>query len=210
MTISNILDTEDQLARLYDAPSERAILKQIDRLDMHCRVFIAASPFLMLATCGSRGADCSPRGGAPGFVHVVDDNLLVIPDSKGNNRLDSLRNIIHNPAVGMLFMVPGVNETLRVNGRACITQDAALLARFETTGFAAKTVIAVNVEEAFMQCAKALVRADIWNPSKHVERNSLPSLGVVLAAHTKGRVDPETYDREAAQRALELSSNPRV
>ena len=208
--ITDIIDSEDTLSNLYDAPSERAILKQIDRVDAHCRVFIAASPLLMLSTCGDKGADCSPRGGAPGFVHVASEKLLVIPDSKGNNRLDSLRNIISNPAVGILFLVPGVNETLRVNGRAYVTQDAALRAPFETAGIATKTVIAVNVEEAFMQCAKALVRSDIWNPAKYVARNALPTLGEVLAAHTNGRVDAATYDREAAERARELSRAGRV
>jgi uncharacterized protein len=183
MKISN----ERDLLALYDQPSERARYKVIHEIDDHCRAFISASPLVMLATCGPQGADCSPRGGAPGFVEIATPKQLVLPDSKGNNRLDSLRNIIANPAVGLLFLVPGVNETLRVNGRATIYAVA--------NGAAQKTVLMIEVGEAFIQCSKALVRADVWNPSKHVPRASLPSLGTILQSHTNGRVNAEDYDR---------------
>jgi PPOX class probable FMN-dependent enzyme len=188
----------DALHGLYDAPSERVRLKQIDRLDEHCRAFIAASPFLILATCGSAGADGSPRGDRPGFVEVADDTTLLLPDRRGNNRIDSLRNIVENPAVGLIFLVPGVHETFRVNGRARISADPALLARFAMDGKAPKTVLVITVQEAFIQCARALVRSDLWNPARHVRRDELPSLGTILAAHTGGKVDAAAYDAEAA------------
>jgi PPOX class probable FMN-dependent enzyme len=190
----------DALHGLYDAPSEPVRLKQIDRLDEHCRAFIAASPFLILATCGSSGADGSPRGDRPGFVEVADDKTLLLPDRRGNNRIDSLRNIVENPAVGLIFLVPGVHETFRVNGRARISADPALLSRFAVDGKAPKTVLVITVQEAFIQCARALVRSDLWNPARHVRRDELPSIGTILAAHTGGKVDAAAYDAEAAVR----------
>jgi PPOX class probable FMN-dependent enzyme len=190
----------DALQALYNAPSERVRLKQIARLDEHCRAFIAASPFLILATCGSSGADCSPRGDRPGFVEVEDDETLLLPDRRGNNRIDSLKNIVENPAVGLIFLVPGVHETFRVNGQAQISVDPALLARFAVDGKAPKTVLVVTVREAFVQCARALVRSDLWNPARHVRRADLPSLGTILAAHTGGKVDAAEYDAEARVR----------
>jgi len=188
------------LEALYAPPSERVRLKQIDRLDTHCRAFIAASPFLILATRGAAGADCSPRGDRPGFVVVEDDSTLLLPDRRGNNRIDSLKNVVENPAVGLIFLVPGVHETLRVNGRARISVDPALLARFAVEGKEPRTVLVVTVREAFIQCARALVRSDLWNPERYVRRADLPSLGTVLAAHTGGLVDAEAYDAEASVR----------
>lgn len=190
------ITSEEELAALYGLPSERAVHKQIDRLDEHCRAFIAASPFVLLSTFGPAGADCSPRGDPPGSVHVADDHTLLIPDRRGNNRLDSARNILANPAVGLLFLVPGVGETLRVNGDARISRDPALREPFRERGKDPATVIVVRVREAFIQCSKALVRSRLWDPARHVVRSSLPSLGTILAAHTFGRVDAETYDRE--------------
>jgi PPOX class probable FMN-dependent enzyme len=188
----------DELTALYDPPTERAVKKQIGRLDEHCRAFIAASPFLLLATYSpANGADCSPRGDHPGFVALADDTTLLIPDRRGNNRLDSLRNIVSSPPVGLLFMVPRVNETLRVNGRARLSVDPELLARFVVDGKAPKCVIVVSVVEAFIQCARALVRSDLWNPARQIDRAVLPSMGTILAAHTGGAVDPATYDRES-------------
>lgn len=193
----------EELTALHDPPSDRAVLKQINHLDEHCRAFIAASPFLLLATCGAMGADCSPRGDHPGFVEVVDETTLLVPDRRGNNRLDSLRNLLDNPAVGLLFLVAGVGETLRVNGRARISRGPELRARFAVGEKAPRTVLVVRVAEAFLQCSKALVRSELWNPARHVARSTLPSIGTVLAAHTSGRVDREEYDREAEARVRE-------
>jgi uncharacterized protein len=195
----NIIASLESLAGIYGEPSERARLKQIDRLDEHCRTLIAASPFLVLATCGPDGADCSPRGEEPGFVHVLDDRTLIFPDRRGNNRLDSLRNIVQHPEVGLLFLIPGMSETLRVNGSATLSVDPELLGRFGHAGTLPRTVVCVRVREAFIQCSKALRRAELWNPERFVRRSDLPSLGEILAAHTGGSVDPEEYDRRAEQ-----------
>lgn len=191
-----LLTSADQFEALYAAPSERAILKQIDRLDEHCRSFMAASPFLMLATAGRDGVDCSPRGDRPGFVEAADDKTLLIPDRRGNNRIDSLRNLIDNPQIGLLFLVPGVNETLRINGEARISSDPALCARFETSGALPRTVVIVTVSEVFMQCPRALVRSELWNPGRHLKRSELPSFGTILAAHTGGAVEAASYDAD--------------
>lgn len=153
---------------------------------------------MLLATYSpANGADCSPRGDFPGWVEVADDRTLLIPDRRGNNRIDSLRNIVASPTIGLLFMVPGVNETLRVNGRAHVSIDPDQLARFTVAGKAPKSIIVVSVVEAFIQCARALVRSDLWNPDARVPRDSLPSMGTILAAHTGGGVDAAAYDAEA-------------
>ena len=199
----HVISTIEELERLYEPPSERAVAKQTDRLDEHARAFIAASPFLLLATCGVEGgADCSPRGDRPGFVEVADERTLLIPDRRGNNRTDSLRNIVRHPAVGILFLVPGVNEGFRVNGRARVSVAPGLLARFAVEGKAPRTVLVVEVEEAFMHCARALVRADLWNPAKHVARGVVPSAGTMLAAHTRGKVDAAEYDTFSAEQLV--------
>jgi PPOX class probable FMN-dependent enzyme len=189
----------DQLTALYDRPSERVLRKQMDRLDEHSRAFIAASPFLILATCGSGGLDCSPRGDQPGFVDVEDEKTLLLPDRRGNNRIDSLKNIVENPRVGLIFLVPGVHESFRVNGRARLRIDPELLARFAVGDKTPKCVVEVTVEEAFVQCARALLRSDLWNPARQVPRNALPSIGTILAAHTGGLVNAAEYDAEARE-----------
>jgi uncharacterized protein len=200
----HMIASVEALAQLYDPPSERVLQKEIDHLDGICRAFIAASPFLLLATCGKSGAmDCSPRGDQPGFVEVADDKTLLIPDRRGNNRIDSLRNLVENPAVGLLFLVPGVNETFRVNGRAKISTDPALLARFAVAGKAPRSVLVVTVAEVFVQCARALLRSELWNPEKHIRRADLPSIGTILAAHTGGKVDAAAYDADAAPKTAQ-------
>jgi uncharacterized protein len=195
MDSTHFIRTVDELAALYDQPSQRAVLKEIDRIDSLCHRFIAASPFVLLATVGPAGADCSPRGDSPGFVEVLDERTLLLPDRRGNNRLDSLRNVVLNPAVGLLFLVPGVNESLRVNGSGSISRDPALLERFSAHGRLPATVLVLAVKEVYFQCSKALVRSELWNPERHVPRASLPSLGEILAAHTRGAVDAAAYDR---------------
>ena len=188
----------DQLLAHYDPPAERVLKKEIDRFDDHCRAYIAASPFLLLGTFSEmNGADCSPRGDYPGWVTVADDKTLLIPDRRGNNRIDSLRNIVEQPRVGLLFMVPGTNETLRVNGRAHLSIYPELLQSFAVDEKQPKCVIVVTLVEAFIQCARALVRSDLWNPEARINRSELPSMGAILESHTCGVVDGATYDAEA-------------
>jgi len=169
----------------YGAVSVLAARKTLRRLDGHCRAFIALSPFLVLASADADGrADASPRGDAPGFVAVLDDATLLLPDRPGNNRVDSYGNIVASAGVGLIFFVPGIEETLRVNGRARVVTDAALLAPAEAQGKAPKAGLLVAVEEAFFHCAKALKRAHLWDAARHVERSRFPSLGRIIADQT--------------------------
>jgi PPOX class probable FMN-dependent enzyme len=196
---SQVIRDEAELAALYPPALERSVRKQMDHLDEHCRAFIAASPMVIVGT-QSGMADNSPRGDVPGFVKVADDHTLLIPDRRGNNRLDSLRNLVKNPAVGLLFLIPGVNESFRVNGEAVISRDPALTEQFVMQGQAPRTVIVVKVKEAYIQCSRALVRSDLWNPAKHPAPGSLPSMGTVMAKHTCGFVDAKAFDEEAKAR----------
>ena len=197
---SLLITSEAELSEMYDSPLERSIRKQIDHLDDYCRAFIAASPLVIVGTQSATAADNSPRGDFPGFVKVADDNTLLIPDRRGNNRLDTLRNLVRNPSIGLLFLVPGVHETFRVNGEAVISRDPALTGLFSVQGKAPRTVIVVKVKEAYVQCSRALVRADIWNPAKRALPGSVPSMGTMLAAHTRGFVKAEAFDEEAKTR----------
>lgn len=171
----------------YGEPSHMSKAKQLDRLDRHCRAFIALSPFIVVATADASGrADASPRGDPPGFVAILDDTTLLIPDRTGNRRADSSLNITENPHVGILFMVPGINETLRVNGKVRVTIDPALLAPLSVTGKMPTAGILVAIEEVFFHCAKPLIRSDLWNPDRRVERGRFPSLGRILADQIAG------------------------
>jgi uncharacterized protein len=181
---------------LYGPPLERAVLKEIGHVSEDYAAFIAASPFVAMSTAGPEGLDCSPKGDAPGFVRIVDAHTLAIPDRPGNNRIDSLRNIVRDPRVALLFVIPGVGETLRVNGHASISDDATLLASFAVNGRAPRTVILVQVESVYFHCSKALVRSDLWNPDKHVARSSLPSAGDIFEHISGGAFDGQSYDRE--------------
>ena len=173
--------TNEKLRELYAEPRERSLRKQLDRLDPHCRRFLELSPFCVLATTGADGLpDATPRGGEPGFVHVLDERTLLLPDRPGNNRLDSLGNLVTHPGVGLLFFVPGVDETLRVNGTCELRDDPELVARFEHGGKLPATVLVVSVREAYLHCAKALMRSRLWDPEARIERSTLPSLGEML------------------------------
>jgi PPOX class probable FMN-dependent enzyme len=187
-----------ELEALYDQPSEASLLKEMDRVIPEYRAFIDAAPFVALATRGPEGLDCSPRGDGPGFVRVADERTLLMPDRRGNNRLDSLRNILCDPQIALLFLIPGIGEALRVNGRAVISVEPTLLESFAVDGKAPKSVIVVSVETVFFQCARAIVRSDLWNPDKHVVRNLLPSVGQILAAVSD--MDGEAYDRALPER----------
>lgn len=188
------IDSVEQLRALYGEPGERSVKKVLDRLDPHCRHFIALSPFVLLASQGADGhGDVTPRGDRPGFVAVDDDRTLLLPDRPGNNRLDALSNVIANPSVGLLFMVPGVDETLRVAGRAEIRTDPSLLARFEVSGKLPKSVLRITVVEAYLHCAKALMRSRLWDPAAQVDRSVLPSLGEMI----KDQIDWPTAESQA-------------
>jgi len=197
-TDPHAITTLEQLAAIYDPPRELVLKKVTDRLGEKSRAFISASPFCLLATAGSKGAHCSPRGDAPGFVVALDDHTLALPDRRGNNRLDALRDILENPQVALLFLVPGAGETLRVNGTARITTDPALRARFTVQGKLPATVVLVTVQEVYMQCAKALNRSRLWDGRPRPAE--LPSMGELLAEHTRGGIEPVSYDAEAPAR----------
>jgi PPOX class probable FMN-dependent enzyme len=192
---SSFVTDEAALERLYGTPSAPSIAKEVRRLTPSYRAFVEVSPFFVLATNGPGGLDCSPRGDAPGFVRVHDDATLLVPDRRGNNRIDSLRNVVRDPRVGLLFLVPGVDETLRVNGRAAITDDAALRERFAVDGHVPRTVMVVAIETVFFQCARALVRSALWDPARRVPRESLPSVGTMLHEASGGAQGGEAYDR---------------
>ncbi len=181
------ITNESELRTVYGAPNQRSQQKILDRLDPHCRRFIALSPFCVLSTAGADGgADVSPRGDGPGFVAVPDERTLLIPDRPGNNQVDSLRNVVAQPHVGLLFLVPGMNETLRVSGTAEIVTDADVLASLSMNGRPPVSALRVTVERAFLHCAKALIRARLWDPAAQVERSSFPTYGQVLADQIRG------------------------
>jgi uncharacterized protein len=188
------------LQSLYGDVNDVSALKEITYLHPHYAAFIKASPFAALATVGPHGLDASPRGDPPGFIEIADEHTLLVADRRGNNRIDSLRNILHDPHVAMLFLVPGIGETLRVNGTAEISIDPELIARFTLAGKAPRSVLIVHVESVFFQCSRALIRSELWNPERHLPRSALPSTGAMLAAVTHDRIDAETYDRELPPR----------
>jgi len=179
------LTTLESLRALYPAPKERAVRKQLDHLDVHCRRFIELSPFLVLASSGADGAmDASPRGGLPGFVKAPDGHTLLIPDAPGNHRLDTLENIVATGRLGLLFMIPGVDETLRVNGTALLSTDLALIEQVADERRRPTVVIRVQVEQAYLHCAKAFMRSRLWSAKAQVERGVLPTMGRMISEQT--------------------------
>lgn len=196
-----VIDTIEALESLYGAPGEASLVKEVDWITPEYRALIEASPFVALATGGPEGVDCSPRGDRPGFVRVHDERTLMLPDRRGNDRVDSLRNIIRDPRVGLLFLIPGSGTTLRVNGRAAIAADPDLLASFAVEDKAPRSVLVVTVETVYFQCARAIMRSGLWNPDKRVDPKSLPTPGKILAALSSNRVGGETYDRDWPVRA---------
>ena len=196
-----IIATIDQLEAIYGQPNEASTVKVADRITPQYRVLIDKSPFAALATCGPEGLDCSPRGDLPGFVRVHDETTLMMPDRRGNNRVDSLRNIVRDPRVALLFLIPGSGSTLRVNGCAQVSVDPDLLTSFAIDGKAPRTVIVMTVVEIYFQCARAIVRSDLWNPDKRVDPKSLPTPGQILADMSENRVGGDDYDRAWPERA---------
>ena len=200
----HVIDSVEELRRHYGEPSELALRKSLDRLDRHCRRFIELSPFVVLASAGEDGrVDCSPRGDPGGFVAILDERTLLLPDRRGNNRTDSLTNVVENPRIGMLFLIPGVNETLRLNGRATLTTDPAHLEPLAINGRPPRSGLLIEVEEVFLQCTKALVRARLWAEESRVDRKTaLPSFGQMIADHA-GLADGEAIDRKLREKSRE-------
>ena len=191
--------SQSALREIMGTPMELAVRKQLGKLDRYCREFIARSPFLCIGTANAEGkADVSPRGDPAGFVQVLDDNTLIIPDRPGNNRLDTMSNIMANPNVGLLFFIPGFEDTLRVNGQATIVNDPTVLQRATVNGKAPKVAIRVTVDEAFLHCAKALKRSRLWNPAIRVARTEMPSLAKMILEQTAPPEKPPT-DREVSE-----------
>lgn len=192
--------SEQELALLFDAPAASSLAKETSFVHPVYRALIEASPFFALATCGPGGLDVSPRGDAPGFVVVEDDHTLLLPERRGNNRIDSLRNIVADPRVALLFLVPGKGETLRVNGRATIVADAALLERFAVQGKAPKCVLAVEVDTVYFQCARAILRSQLWSPGA-ASAAALPSAGqMIRAVGSDAAFDGAAYDAALPER----------
>jgi PPOX class probable FMN-dependent enzyme len=197
----SFVTTTEQLEAIYGKPLERAVQKELPALSPEYRPFIEHAPFMVLASVGPEGVDCSPRGDAPGFVRILDDKTLAVPDRRGNNRIDTLRNIVRDPRVALLFLIPGIGNTLRVNGRARLSIEPDLLSSFAVDGKPPRSVMVMNVDAVYFQCARALVRSDLWNPARHRSPKELPSAGDILAALSKGRVGGEVYDKEWPGRA---------
>jgi PPOX class probable FMN-dependent enzyme len=195
------ITTIQQLEAIYSGITEASTAKVADRITPEYRQLIEGSPFVALATSGPEGLDCSPRGDLAGFVRIHDEQTLMMPDRRGNNRVDSLRNIVRDPRIALLFLIPGLTTTFRVNGRAFLDTDQALLDSFIVDGKAPRSVIVVEVAEAYFQCARALIRSELWNPAKHRSPKEFPTPGQILAALSEDRVDGETYDREWPERA---------
>lgn len=191
----------EQLEELYGTPVETALVKEVDHVTPDYQAFIEAAPFVALATVGPEGVDCSPRGDLAGFVRVADRHTLMMPDRRGNNRVDSLRNIVRDPRVALLFLIPGSGNTLRVNGTALLSTDEALLSSFAIEGQKPRSVIVVKTDAVYFQCSRAILRSDLWNPENHVPADRLPTPGRILAALTENRVGGDEYDRAWPERA---------
>ena len=202
-----MIHSEAQLRALYAAPAERALRKQLNALDSHCLRFIQLSPFCVLATGGAAGAcmDASPRGGKPGFVQVANAQTLWIPDASGNNRLDTLRNLVHDPRIGILFMIPGVQETLRVNGTAQLREEPAFTQAFANGHFTPKLVIEVQVQEVYLHCAKSLMRSGLWVAEQQVSRDVLPSMNAMIHDQIGAPAPQETQQAMLARYAQQLA-----
>lgn len=200
MSDSHHITTAEQLESLYGQPVFTALDKEVDHITPHYRQIIGASPFVVLSTVGPEGTDCSPRGDPPGFVQVLDDRRVALPDRPGNNRIDSLRNIVRDPRVSLLFLIPGMGETLRINGEAVISTAPDLMAGFAIRGKLPKSVLVVTVDRIYFQCQKALVRSRLWQADAQVDRASLPSAGDIIKELTSAEFDNRQYDADYPER----------
>ena len=197
------IQTVEELAAIYGEPVPTSILKELDRISDDHRKFIEAAPFVIVATSGPEGLDCSPRGDPAGFVRVVDDKTLLIPDRRGNNRVDSLRNIVRDPRIALLFLIPGIGETLRANGRAVLSNDTELCQSFAIGAKVPACVIVVTVESVYTQCPKALIRSKLWDPDTQIPRSALPTMGQILQNITCGELGGEAWDEAYVERVKE-------
>ncbi len=195
-----IISTESELDALYGEPVATSMLKEIDHISPDYGRYISASSFVILATSGPDGLDCSPRGDPKGFVRIADPKTLMIPDRRGNNRIDSLRNIVRDPRVALLFIIPGIEGTMRVNGRAELSVDPNLCSTFVMEGKLPKCVIVIHVERAYFQCKKALVRGHVWDVSRYISQAELPSVGEMMERLAKGGFDGKAYDEAYPER----------
>ncbi len=196
--MSQYVTSEAELEEIYGQPAGPAVFKEIEHISGHYRRFIEASPFVIVATSGPEGLDCTPRGDPAGFVRVVDAHTVMLPDRRGNNRIDTLRNLVRDPRIALLFLIPGEGRTLRINGRARISVDPELCASFTLEGKVPRSVVVVTAERVYTQCPKALVRSRLWDPALHVAGGTLPSSGTMMKALQEG-FDAESYDRNYPQ-----------
>jgi PPOX class probable FMN-dependent enzyme len=194
------IKTLEQLEALYGQSPPTSIVKEVSRISQGYRKLIEAAPFVAIATAGPEGLDCSPKGDPAGFVHILDDRTLAIPDRPGNNRLDGFRNILRDPRIALLFLIPGVGETLRVNGRAEITVNPELMQSLAINGKLPRSVLIVHIEAIYFHCSKAIVRSKLWDDATRIDRKSLPSTGAILAELSEGKHGGEAYDREMPER----------
>ena len=196
----HLITTMEQLQSLYGEKRPTSVIKEIDHINDGYRKLIEAAPFVAVATSGPEGLDCSPKGDAPGFVRILDDKTLAIPDRPGNNRIDSFRNIMRDPRIALLFLIPGIGETLRVNGRASISIDPDLMQTFAVGGKLPRSVLIIHIQSIYFHCSKAIVRSKLWEEATKIERKSLPSTGTIIAELSNGKLGGEVYDREAPER----------
>jgi PPOX class probable FMN-dependent enzyme len=197
----SIISTIDELESIYGKPVAVSLVKEVNWVTPHYRAYIEASPFAVLASAGPEGLDCSPRGDVAGFVRVHDSRTLMLPDRRGNNRVDSLRNIVRDPRVALLLMIPGVGNTLRINGRAHLSTAPDLLTSFAIEGKTPRSVIVMVVDAVYFQCTRALLRSELWNPARHVDPKTLPSAGQILAALSQNQVGGDDFDQAWPERA---------
>jgi uncharacterized protein len=196
----HLVTTMEQLDALYGERMPTSIIKEIAHISDGYRKLIEASPFVAIATSGPEGLDCSPKGDPAGFVRILDDKTLAIPDRPGNNRIDGFRNIVRDPRIALLFLIPGVGETLRVNGRAAISVDPKLMQSLAVNGKLPRCVLIVHIESIFFHCSKAIVRSKLWDEATKIDRKSLPSTGAIIAELSQGKLGGEKYDREAPEK----------
>lgn len=196
----HLITTLEQLQSLYREKMGASVIKEIDHINDAYRTLIEVAPFVAVATSGPEGLDCSPKGDAAGFVRILDNKTLAIPDRPGNNRIDGFRNIVRDPRIALLFLIPGVGETLRVNGRAAISIDPELMQSFAVNSKLPRCVLIVHVESIYFHCSKAIVRSKLWDETTKIDRKSLPSTGTIIAELSQGKLGGETYDREAPER----------